>query len=76
VVARAVVRALVSRRDRAGVFVPWWVGGLAVVDTLSPRWLRDLARRVAVVAPGDGPDRQAYADRVARQLSGEVPPAP
>jgi short-subunit dehydrogenase len=70
-VAHAVVRILTSRSDRATVFVPRWVAALAVADTLSPRWLRDAARRLSTVAPGDEAARAEYLERVARQLSGE-----
>jgi short-subunit dehydrogenase len=76
-VARAVVRVLTGRSSPATVFVPWWVGALAVVDTLSPRWLRDAARRVSAVAPGDASTGSAYRERIERQLSdGSATPTP
>jgi NAD(P)-dependent dehydrogenase (short-subunit alcohol dehydrogenase family) len=68
-VARAVVRILTGRSNPATVFVPWWVGPLALADIVSPRWLRDAARRFSAVAPGDEAERTDYLDRIARQLS-------
>ncbi len=65
-VARRVVRVLTGRGNPAVVFVPWWVAGLAVADRLSPRWLRDLARRMASVDAGTG--IRAYDERIARQV--------
>jgi short-subunit dehydrogenase len=67
-VARAVVRILTGRSNPATVFVPWWVGPLALADIVSPRWLRDAARRFSAVAPGDEAERTDYLDRIARQL--------
>jgi hypothetical protein len=44
------------------------VGPLALADIVSPRWLRDAARRFSAVAPGDEAERTDYLDRIARQL--------
>jgi hypothetical protein len=63
-----VIRVLTGRSDPATVFVPWWVGPLALADAVSPRWLRDAARRKATVAPGNEAERADYLDRIARQL--------
>ena len=68
-VARAVVRAVGRRRPPAKVMVPRWLRPVAMVDAVSPQWLRDLARRIAAVDPvGDVAARAPYVARVARQL--------
>jgi hypothetical protein len=68
-VARAVVRVVGKRRPPATVMVPRWLRPFAMGDAVSPQWLRDLARRIAVVDPvGDVQARAAYIARVARQL--------
>jgi short-subunit dehydrogenase len=69
-VARAVVRVVSGRGNPGVVFVPRWVALSAAVDAVSPLWLRDLARRVASVAPpADSADRAGYDARVKRQLA-------
>lgn len=48
-VASTVVRVLSQRRPPAAVMVPRWLAAVALVDTISPEWARQLARRVIVV---------------------------
>jgi short-subunit dehydrogenase len=74
-VARAVVRVLTRRRPPTIVFVPRWVAGMAALDRLAPRWLGDLARKIALVAPPTDPSvRAAYDERISRQLRDLGPP--
>lgn len=82
-VARQVLRVLTARRPPATVMVPRWLRAVALVDAASPQWLRDVARRWAVVRTGgDDPSsagaaaRARYADRIARQLPPRHPPPP
>jgi NAD(P)-dependent dehydrogenase (short-subunit alcohol dehydrogenase family) len=73
-VARRVVRVVSARRPPATIMVPRWLRPVAVIDAASPQWLRDLARRWAVVQVGaDRAGREAYAKRVARQLDRDEP---
>jgi NAD(P)-dependent dehydrogenase (short-subunit alcohol dehydrogenase family) len=69
-VASTVVRVLSQRRPPAAVMVPRWLAALALVDTISPEWARQMARRVIVVeaVPGSS-ERAAYEQRIARQVA-------
>jgi len=74
-VARTVVRLVRRRRPPATVMVPHWLRPLAVIDSASPQWLRDLARRVILVdLDVDRAARAPYEERVARQLDPDEPP--
>jgi len=68
-VANAVLRVLQRRRPPASVMVPRWLRVVAVVDSVSPRWARDLARRFTPVNGGvDRAARASYDARLSRQL--------
>jgi hypothetical protein len=71
-VARIVLRVVGRRRPPAAVMVPRWLRPIALIDAMSPQWLRDAARGLlAVRVHIDRPGRARYDARVARQL----PPA-
>jgi NAD(P)-dependent dehydrogenase (short-subunit alcohol dehydrogenase family) len=67
-VALAVLRILRRRRPPAVRLVPRWFSMAVFVDRVSPAWVRDLARTLVRVKDPKGDGRQAYLDRVARQL--------
>ena len=49
--------------------VPRWLRPIAVLDSVSPRWVRDLARRFTPVNGGvDRAARAPYEARLSRQL--------
>jgi hypothetical protein len=66
-----VVLRVARRADPpAVVLVPRWFAIAVLGDRLSPRWLRDLVRRVVRVDRRAGDrDQQAYLERISRQLT-------
>jgi NAD(P)-dependent dehydrogenase (short-subunit alcohol dehydrogenase family) len=69
-VAAAVLRVVRRQRPPAVVLVPRWFAVAALVDSISPGWVRDLARRYIRVDDRSGNGhRKAYLDRVSRQMN-------
>lgn len=74
-VAATVVRVLRRERPPLTVMIPRWLRGVAVVDAVSPLWVRSLARRVVSVRADGSSDRTAsYRERLRRQAHEPAPP--
>lgn len=67
-VARVIVDVIGRRRAPAVVTVPRWFAAVFLLDAMSPRWVRDQARRAFTVRTVPQ-ERQRYQERVARQAA-------
>jgi short-subunit dehydrogenase len=69
-IASIAVDMLKRRRPPASVTIPRWVSALALADTASPDWMRQIGRRIFMVkAAPDSPERDSYRKRIARQTT-------
>ncbi|GIH18655.1 SDR family NAD(P)-dependent oxidoreductase [Rugosimonospora africana] len=74
-VAASVVRILRREHPPLTVMIPGWLRGIAAIDTVSPLWMRSLARRfVSVRADRSSEESAFYRERMRRQAHESAPP--
>jgi NADP-dependent 3-hydroxy acid dehydrogenase YdfG len=74
-VADSVVRVLRREHPPLTVMIPGWLRGVAAIDSVSPLWVRSLARRfVSVRADATSSQIAFYRERMRRQAHATAPP--
>jgi hypothetical protein len=74
-VADSVVRVLRREHPPLTVMIPGWLRGVAAIDSVSPLWVRSLARRfVSVRADATSSQIAFYRERMRRQAHASAPP--